>query len=274
MNFRSESSKPILVARRIIQQYGIDRPEEIDLHTICFDYNIFVIEKPLRGSLARLIRNHNDKAVIRVSDSIREEGQKRYAIAHEFGHFLLHKEKNQLSVCLQDHLISWYQSSPEEKEANNFASELLMPEFLFQPRCVQIPAYFSAIENLKDEFNTSLTATTLRYIQYTREVCALIVSVDKKIRWFRKSDGFPLNLFENGTEIDKASLAARLMNGDSAGQGPTEVPALAWADEDGFKRPYTLQEDAVYMRNYNTVLSLISIKPKSGLDYFLASRTI
>lgn len=269
------SRRPIWSAHKILRDYGIDDPGQIDLNAICFDKGILVIEAPLKGALARLVRNGKDKALIRVSDGIREIGQRRFAIAHEFGHFMLHQEKNQLSFFQQSELLFWYRNlSPEEQEANTFAVELLMPDFLFEPRCSDDSPTMATIKKLSTEFETSLTATTLRYLDFTRHDCAAIVSRDGEMTWFKICETFPLRLLDMGTMVDPGSLAGRLFAGDPYPDGPQQVPVEMWVEDHEFFQSFTIQEDAVYLERYQTVISLISIQPDSPLNRFLTKRAM
>lgn len=267
------SRRPIRFAHEILKQYGVSDPGQIDLNAICFDNGVLVFDERLKGALARLIRNGKDKAIVRVSDSIHEIGQRRFAIAHEFGHFILHPEKNQLSLCAQKELLFWYRGlPPEEQEANTFAVELLMPDFLFERRCLGESPTIATVRKLSTEFSTSLTATTLRYLDFTRRVCAAIFSVRGRVKWFRKCESFPLQLLKFGTLVDSGSVAGRLFAGHLNQESPKQVPLETWVEDPVFSKSFTFQEDAVYLKTYDTVISLISIDPASPLDRFLASR--
>ncbi len=269
------SRQPLWSAHKILRDYGIDAPDQIDLNAICLDKGILVIEAPLKGALARLIRNGKDKALIRVSDRILEVGRRRFAIAHEFGHFMLHREKNQLSLCQQSELLFWYKGlPPEEQEANTFAVELLMPNFLFEPRCSSESPTVATIKKLSTEFEMSLTATTLRYLDFTRHDCAAIVSCDGKMTWFKTCETFPLRLLDMGTMVDPSSLAGQLFAGDPYLDGPQQVPIEMWVEDQEFSQSFTIQEDAVYLERYQTVISLISIQPNSPLNRSLTKRAM
>ena len=269
----SATRRPVRTAHEILRRYGIRDPRQIDLDAICLDNGVLVIDERLMGAQARLIRNGSNKALIRVSDSILEIGQRRFAIAHEFGHFILHPEKNQLSLCFQKELLFWYRElPPEEQEANTFAVELLMPDFLFKPRCLGESPTIATVRKISAAFNASLTATTLRFLEFTRHVCAAIFSVSGRVKWFRKCENFPLQLLKFGTIVDSGSVAGRLFAGHLDPEGPIQVPLETWVEDPMFSQSFTVQEDAVYLKTYNTVISLISIEPASPLDRFLARR--
>lgn len=267
------SRRPKRVAHNILRAYGIDDPGQIDLDSICLDSGVFVLDAPLKGALGRLVRKGKDKALIRVSDKIREVGQRRFTIAHEFGHFILHRDKNQLSLCHQKELLFWYKElPPEEQEANAFAVELLMPDFLFEPRCRDESPKIGVIEKLSMEFNVSLTATTLRYLDFTRHDCAVVVSVEGKMKWFKACETFPLRLLDMGTVVDLESMAGQLFSTHQNKKRSQQVPVGMWVEDHEFAQSFTIQEEAVYLSRYKTVISLISIIAYSPLHRYLMDK--
>lgn len=78
-----------------------------------------------------LTKGNNSQVYIMINKNIDNLGRKNFTIAHELGHyFLCHNLHNNLGFCTnsdinqEDH----HQKDPIEREANYFASCLLMPE--------------------------------------------------------------------------------------------------------------------------------------------------
>ena len=91
------ASKPNLirgqgVAFKLAQQYGFSHPSEIDLESIAMDRGVLVVYGRLHGCEARLVRKGRSAGLIRVRDDIPAPGQKRFALAHDLGHWELHDE--------------------------------------------------------------------------------------------------------------------------------------------------------------------------------------
>ena len=82
----------------------------------------------------------------------------RFTLAHELGHLVMHSVP----------------SPNMEKEANEFASELLMPEKLFLKESSGKPFTPLLIKQLAERFKTSLTATIFRYLQFDLHPICLI----------------------------------------------------------------------------------------------------
>ncbi|OFV79815.1 MAG: hypothetical protein A2W26_11585 [Acidobacteria bacterium RBG_16_64_8] len=260
------SARAAARAREIIGEFGISEPSQIDVEAIAFARGALVLERPLRGASARLIRRGR-RGVIAVREDIREPGQKRFGVAHELGHFELHKKVDQLAVCTEQ-MLSWYRSQPEEMEANDFAAELLMPAELFRPRCRSGEPHSEAIGHLAEAFRTSLTATLVRYVDLGIRVGALIVSYQGKVRWFRSGPDFPFRVLSPGSPLSRDSCAGAFFAGETMSMQPETVPALAWFDDGRADPSWTLRELTIPLPRYDTTLSLVMIEPGSAPDRF------
>jgi len=93
---------------------------------------LIVEEGGLETSEGRLVATRTKGGSIRVKDGL-GAGRRRFTIAHEIGHFILHPlEEQDRQHSPRDFAI--FHDAGEEAEANIFAAELLTPEFLFKPR--------------------------------------------------------------------------------------------------------------------------------------------
>lgn len=182
-------------ARGVLRELGITDPEEIDVALIAAEYNAFVQEMPLSGTDGMMVRK-NDKAIITVRSTIPESGKKRFVIAHELGHVLMHKDTRQADLCTAGEVDKLsYSKSKEELEANYFAAELLMPDPMFTAAIDHsIDPAFSEIGRLANKFNTTLSATAIQYVKYNSEPCAFIISKDLMNPWFFCTENFGFQL--------------------------------------------------------------------------------
>lgn len=127
----------------------------------------------LSGFLLRdLSRN---KAVIGVNAK-HHESRKRFTVAHELGHFMLHEHENlhvdkRFMIQLRDEKSSKGEFE-DEKEANLFAAELLMPVDFIQSDLSEISEFDledeQFIKELADRYKVSTQAMTFRlaYLGY------------------------------------------------------------------------------------------------------------
>ena len=157
-------------------------PDEIALEAMAMHFNIRICERILSGCEARIIRQ-GDRAVISVRQDITPHGRKRFAIAHEMGHFFLHADTKQLSNCTNADFYEWGHKKREKAEANIFAAELLMPEDIIKPEITGKVPSLEIIETLASAYRTTLTATAIRFVSLTKEPCAVIASDGKARLW-------------------------------------------------------------------------------------------
>ena len=139
--------RPSKMANTLIDELGIRRKAPIDVEKVVsrlteikkVDVQIHeeVFANSLHGVSAILVKE-KDRAIIAVN-SVDSESRKRFSIAHELGHLLMHGNHEGLKVekGIQPQLFNKvvYTRSDavhnkSEREANEFAAELLMPEDL------------------------------------------------------------------------------------------------------------------------------------------------
>ena len=261
MTPKADKVIPVAEANRIWALYGSLSPQELVLEDLAMAMGIFVVEAPLNSASARLVRN-GDHGLVRVSEDIQNSGKRRFAIAHEIGHFVLHKKVTQLLACTDADMLASYKSSPYEIEASIFAGALLMPEKLFQEKAAERTPQTSVIKELADYFDTSLTATALRYVETSHDYCAFVVSENGKIRWWRASESFGDHDFwlEHQSKLPRHSAAATFFREDEEdeiAENPTEVDLKDWfGDLPGIDSDYVI-EQAIPLSEFGQVISLI-----------------
>ena len=118
-------------------------------------------------------------------------GRINFTVAHEFGHYLLHREKYPEGLeCSEQDMLRWDSEYYRiENEANRFAANLLMPLNDFRQQIG--PRTKPTLEMLSDcanRYSVSLIAVTLRWLEYTECRSVLVVSRDGFILWSRSSE--------------------------------------------------------------------------------------
>ncbi|MCE3232322.1 MAG: hypothetical protein K0R98_579 [Rickettsiaceae bacterium] len=130
----------------------------LDLEAVCNLYDIKIFREPMddkiSGTLERMPSGH---WVIRVN-SYNHPRRQRFTIAHELGHFFLHR--NSMTTFIDESFArSHGDSRPIEVEANRFAASLLMPKEIFSEA---ISSGKNKISELADYFETSMFAIEVR----------------------------------------------------------------------------------------------------------------
>jgi len=130
----SAIERAIIVARKILQKHSFDGA--VPIEKIAQDEGLEIKHLSLSDSVSGAMKrkNRSGKPVIIVNENDTEE-RKRFTIAHELGHFLLHSLSPQY---IDKHRIYFRDADSstgediKEIQANQFAAELLMPTNLLK----------------------------------------------------------------------------------------------------------------------------------------------
>ncbi len=246
------------LARLLLEQFKMSGKP--DLNTLCGQLGLRVREKDFDGFEGILVRGKNaQKGVIGVNAGIREASRKRFTVAHEIGHFVIPHHRELPSAC-QSAVIERFSRklAVPELEANEFAAELLLPSKEVAGRLGLDNPALSRISLVANDFETSLSATTWRFLDLTHEPCAMVWSEAGMAVWYRTNEALPL-LMPTNSLPSPVSIAGRLFAGESfpPNAGMQQVEADAWFYPDKAERIGALYEDSVYLQNYNAVFTLL-----------------
>jgi hypothetical protein len=239
-------------ARNVLKALRVTRADQIVIEDLAMARGVFVREGPLEGAEARLLRK-GGRGVIRVREDLPEAGRKRFAIAHDLGHWELHPAVSQWALCTAQE-IETYQASAPELEANAFAGELLMPTVLMRPRCEDAKPDLDVVRALADEFHTTLTATALRFVEECRETCVAVFSENRKVLWWKAREGSRVWIAA-GQDVDRRSAAW----GPSTSKMMQPVPVEAWFPEWSGQGKREVYEQTMPLGRYEKVLTLLWI---------------
>lgn len=118
----------------------------------------------------------------------------RFTLAHELGHYYIDTHRLGLKKgLLKPHAsrTNQKQFSQIEREADFFASCLLMPEERFSKDFYRKKFCIELIDFLKDEYNVSRTACAFRYADIGNHPIMIIYAENGKIKWKHNSNDFP-----------------------------------------------------------------------------------
>lgn len=132
MSPRSKSSQRERV-QRLLDEVGVKKPS-VPVERVAKHLGIQVRYSPLDDEMSGMIYIKDDVPIIGVN-ALHHPNRQRFTIAHEIGHFVLHRElltgqihvDHQFPILMRDAEAA-LGTSDIEIEANNFAAELLVPE--------------------------------------------------------------------------------------------------------------------------------------------------
>ena len=87
-----------------------------------------------------------------------------------------------------------------EREADYFASCLLLPKKRIEEDCFRRKFDIKLIKELSKKYQTGLTATVLRFATVGNHPIMVVYAVDNKIKWYWRSDDFPFWVLKHGKD--------------------------------------------------------------------------
>jgi len=259
-------SKGALAARRLMQECGLERIGESDLEDLVAYLGALLVEERMHNADGRIIHGSR-RSIIKVNSGIQYPGRKRFTIAHEIGHLVMHKDypihSDSKSLDWFDSALRSLQSGIQELEANEFASELLMPAELF--RCEVRNKKFTPdlIRNLADRFQTSLTSVAFKCVEMNvHPICLFFIS-DGVIKYWKKSDSFKYWITDrNKMPPHEYTVATEYID---AGYEPVytkeesqqEINKSAWFDVRDDDNDEAFYEYCIPTKQYKTILSVV-----------------
>ena len=183
-------------AKELLNEIGFDDITDIPMDIFVSSLGATLIEEPLKNSDGKIIRGNN-KTLIKVNSDIPYEEKRRFTIAHEVGHHLLHDKLNLEMHNDNSNTLNWFKETEQqakrglqEWEANDFASALLMPENILRKETYKKKFSPDLIKDISIRFKTSLTSTVYRLL--TLDIYPLfIVSICKgRVLYWSKSESF------------------------------------------------------------------------------------
>ena len=195
------------------------------------------------------------------NNSMKSEGRINYTIAHEFGHYLLHRLDHPDGIqCGEQDLVRWDSAYGQiEHEANVFAANLLMPLDDYRRQIdVKTKINLDMIGHCADRYGVSLIAATLRWIAYTEHRAVIVVSRDGFILWARSSKpAFRSGIFFKTSNrppipVPENSLAAGLITKENQRQG-VKLSSGIWFVEN-------CEEMVIFSELYNFTISVLQLE--------------
>lgn len=180
----------------ILRQVGITPPVDVrevalELSRLRFPNSpiTHIIGEDLPGLEGALIAKRNKKEwVIVYNNNVLSTGRINFTLAHEFGHYLLHRENTDRFECGDKDMLAWDSDYGRmEAEANKFASYLLMPIDDFRNQ-LNGKINLETFKHCAERYQVSLTAAIIKWLEFTEQKSILVVSREGYMLWAWSSE--------------------------------------------------------------------------------------
>lgn len=250
-----------LLAEEISNHYcptGLVNPEIIaDQRRISFSYGNY--ENAFDGLIEYLNGDfHIYINIDRLKHPYTERA--RFTFAHELGHYFIDHHRNALKMGhspSHSSFTGFVSKNYAEREADYFASCLLLPEERFRKDIIKRKFKFEIIQELSKKYQTSFTATALRFALIGNHPIMVVLSYKGSVKWYWNSDDFPYWSLKHGkAKVPEDTVAGEYFKLNRTPENREEVFAIDWFsgvfDSDIDRKFY---EQCLYYKNF--VISII-----------------
>lgn len=208
-------------------------------------------------------------------DNSPESPRGRFTLGHELGHFFIDEHRNSLAsgkVKPHGSFVDKAVSDLEvEREANLFASYLLMPATRFARSVNRLPVGLGAVEKVAQVFDVSLTCAAIRFVSQDVFPCAIIKWSDEGFAWKWCSKTFWELGFRKSIEDfgkipeDSATGECHLKAVPKSHSTSTASFWFPWISP-GISKDLLLREEAISLGRFGvlTILSLLENLPRDA----------
>tara|TARA_R110000744_G_scaffold237369_4_gene354888 strand:+ start:82609 stop:83409 length:801 start_codon:yes stop_codon:yes gene_type:complete len=253
-------------AIEVLDDIGFEEVTNISNSKLVSGFGVIFISEALDNADGKIIRGKS-KTIIKVNSSIIYPERIRFVIAHELGHHFLHDKLELHSDNVKT--LNWFNIENQAKrglqeyEANDFASELLMPERLLREFIYGKSFSPLLIKEISNRFRTSLTSVVYRLIALDIIPLLVVFITDGVVRYWRKSNdlkGWVKDITKLSPPEDSVAQEYIDANYDfiySGREKAQQISRSTW-----FKL-YENQEDSEFMeyciptKQYKTIISII-----------------
>jgi Zn-dependent peptidase ImmA (M78 family) len=251
---------PAVQAQQVLRDFSITTAPALSIHRIFEDNNIIYDEKEYNdpnymGSLIRA----DGTTIILVNTDNKNVGRINFTKAHELGHFSLN-HKGQQFVCSRNDM-KYSTRKPLEIEANQFAREFLLPEYMVKPISMSAPFDFDTIKSIGNTFMVSKHTAISRILDFHLDNYAFVISKDGIITHsgLSRSLAGKINLNKSGTAFDGKSFANGILNSNEQMNGYTFIDSSVWIAKNLTQSRISLKEYSRANKSAGTVMTLLKV---------------
>lgn len=229
-----EEQKGAYEAENLLEELGFEslpiNPIEVANNIDCEGFRLVMEYKEfLSDSILGKAEGNSKGALIYINSNIPDIGRSNFTASHEIGHVCMHiipKRKFEFE-CGAKQLSNSF-DDPIEKEANGFASGLLMPKHLVQKE-TNGDLDWKTINAISDLCSSSLEATYRRLSYLSKRPSALVIHKDDKFKRFVASENFNFYLSRTPLTNNQKSLAVDIKDEAYPAEFDT-VDAIDWVN--------------------------------------------
>jgi len=256
---------PYYEAKLLLRDSGFDEITNIDMDLFISGLGPILIEEPLLKCDGKILFG-SKVTIIKINSDLKNFYRKRFIAAHEIGHYIMHKNMQLegdsfMNLNVISGMENLLKNGLQELQANEFASELLMPETAFLKESFGKKFSPKLLNDLSSRFRTSLTSTLFRYIFFSclHPICVFLIE-NGKVKFWKKSEDLEVGVIDyTRLSPPKDSVAEEYIENDYLAlyDEPQSISKSTWFFVNGYDENSVFYEYCIPMKNFKTILSVV-----------------
>lgn len=256
-----------LKAKKLLKEIGFKEITDISMKHLVSGLGATLVETEMKNSDGRIIKGKS-KTLIKINSNIPYITKKRFTVAHEIGHLLLH---DNIEVHDENsNTLNWFKATEnqlrkgvQEWEANDFASELLMPEDIFVKETEGRPFSPELVKQLSERFKTSISSTIIRCMNLDIHPLLVLFIHNGEVRNWRVSSSWRYRI-KNCTKLPlpEDSVALEYIDADynyiySGKEKAQNISKSTWCELSSYDDDTEFFEYCIPTKQYKTIISVV-----------------
>lgn len=234
----------------------------IDPYELAKQMGVHVYYEDLDEIDGCLLKKAENKRIL-INKNILHLNRQRFTLAHELGHLQIKSHNEEIYRCWASDIQRYRGVKQIENEANDFASELLLPEADVQSIVRKRRLSMGLVKEISEDYGISLTAAALKTIKACPDRGAVVLSENGRVKWSFESKNFGYEVKK--IELHEYTYAYDFFNKGLLPDSPQKVLAIAWVGNVK-DRNQTLLEESIAIYSLGMVLTLIYTEDSEELE--------
>lgn len=248
---------PEQYAQDIISSFNLTPP--IDLNKICEMLDINVRYETLGVMEALLIVAPGKRNIIIDNSRNMYSRRERFTIAHEIGHYTIPWHEN-LQQC--DKIVDFKSEDTVECEANEFASELLVPKSYLIEDIRGKKVTLALIKELAEKYDVSLVVMARRILEYSESQSVALIYYPNGNKYIQmKSKSFNKEIKDG--RITKSSAHKLLTSYNTSAEVKDVIDSSIWFENDCVSDK--IIEESMFQSNLGRVFTLLRVADEDDI---------
>ena len=239
-------------ANRVIRDLKISTDRKVNLDVVLVHYDIVLKRVVLKEGIDGAFKTKGLDKLIVINSLIDTPSRVRFTIGHELGHILLCHSP---MIC-RSSIHVWAKGLPDfEKEANQFAADLLLPREGIRQLLSINGLSIKLLKETADNYEASLIASAIQVFDLSQELAFILFHDRKNVKSSIKTGYVQFSIKESGI-IDN-NIIDQIENIDNARDyAEGNINSDIWLEDD-IAEKYTCFQQTYYFRRRKEYITLL-----------------